>query len=315
MNASTKTVGAVASDRVTPYLKHGTRIDAATTVAEALSIAHLDWEVEKVPSYDLVDGVPVQVPGRYNVRRKDTHRVFDVVGRAYQEVNNLEALGFGDDLHQVGGARFVAAGDIAEGRGVWVAFELPEEISFGGHDKHTLTGLLETTHDGKRAVRLHIAPIRFQCTNVMNLMVRNAVQRFSVHHTSKAPERLQEAAQAVGLVKDYVKAFEETGERLLKSPMGEKALDQFLTRLVPERPKKADEVAAIRDLAIAADTNEFGRGTAYAALNAVREYYDHVRPQRTTESAFIGAYTGVNARMANRALEMLENRAAGRAMA
>jgi|GEM_PF-2715430 len=309
------TTAVVAQDRITPYLRHGVEVSGATSIAEALRTANLDWEVEKVPTYDLVDGKPVQVEGRFNVRRTTDNRVFDVVGRAYEPVNNLDALGLGDDLVQVGGAQFVAAGETAGGRGVWVAFELPEEITFGGQDPHKLTGLLETTHDGKRAVRMHIAPVRFACTNVMNLMVRGAVQRFSVHHTSKAPERLQEAALAVGLVDDYVKAYEETGERLLKSQMGEKALDQFLARLIPARPRSADEVAAIKDLALNAPTNEFGRGTAYAALNAVREYYDHGRPTRTTESAFIGAYTGVNAKMANRALSMLENRAAGKAMA
>lgn len=305
---------AVATDRVTPFLKHGVRVAEGATVAEALKQAGLDWDVEKVPAYDLVDGKPVQVEGRFNVRRTDTKKVFDVVGSAYQEVSNLDALGIGDDLHELGGASFVAAGEIASGRGVWVAFELPEEISFGGDDPHKLTGLLETTHDGKRATRLHVAPIRFRCTNVMNLMVANAVQRWSVNHTSKAPERLQEAAEAVGMVKEYKAAFEATGERLLKSQMGEKAVHTFLERLVPARPKKADEVAAMEDLILRAETNEFGRGTAYAALNGVREYYDHIRPQRTTESAFIGAYTGVNAKMTNRALTMLENRAAGRAM-
>lgn len=310
-----KTATAFAADRKTPYLAHGKELSADLTIAEALAEAGLDWGVEKVPAYDLVDGKPVQVEGRFNVRRATDKRVFDVVGRGYREVSNVDALGIGDDLREVGGAKFVACGDVADGRNVWVAFELPEDITFGGEDRHRLTGLLETTHDGKRAVRMHIAPVRFACTNVMNLMVRGAVQRFSIHHTSKAPERLSEAAVAVGLVENYKSAFEATGERLLKSAMGDKALDAFLTRLVPERPKKAEEVAAIRQLALEAETNEFGRGTAYGALNAVREYYDHVRPQRTTESAFIGAYTGVNARMANRALDMLENRASGKAMA
>jgi phage/plasmid-like protein (TIGR03299 family) len=311
----TKTVGAVATDRVTPYLRHGAKVSPKANMAEALAEAGLDWEVELVPALHYGrKGQPEEVPGRFVCRRKDTLQPFDVVGRSYHTVQNLEALGLGDALHEVGGAKFVAAGTIASGRGVWVAFELPGPIVIGGEDRHDLTGLLETTHDGKRATRLHVAPVRFACTNVMNLMVRGAVQRWSIPHTSKASERLAEAAVSVGLIKEYVSAFEATGERLLRSEMGEKALDGFLDRLVPARPRKADEVAAIKALVVDSPTNEFGRGTAYAALNGVREYYDHVRPQRTSESAFIGAYTGVNARTTNRALEMLENRAAGRAM-
>jgi phage/plasmid-like protein (TIGR03299 family) len=307
-----KAVTAVREDRKTVYLQHGKVVPKNATVAQALKAGGLDWTVE-------LEDVSVRgkvLTHRRAAVRQDNGTVFDVVGTGYKPISNAEAFGIGDDLRAIGGAQFIACGETAGGRTAWMAFEVPDaSFKVGGTDEYHLEGLIETSHDGKRAVRVHVTPIRLQCTNQMNLMVRKAVQRWSIHHTSKAPERLAEAHVSVGLIGEYVKAFQETTEALLKQTVSDKQLETFLTRLIPARPRKAQEIEAITDLARTADTNEFGRGTAYAALNAVREYYDHVRPTRTTESAFIGAVNGVNARMTNRALQLLEARASGRAMA
>lgn len=305
---STKTISAVAEGRETVFLKAGTVVPKNATIAQALKAANLDWNVELRDVFTTVAGKVTNIENRKAVVRSDTEAVFGVVGSNYVPVNNLDALGIGDDLRTEAGAQFVAAGEIAGGRGVWVNWVMPEGFKVAGEDAFGLEGLLTTSHDGLKAVTMHITPIRLACTNMHNLQVKNAKQRFSVSHTSTAHTRLAEAQVAVGLVNEYVAAFQTQTEGLLKHKMGDQALTTYLEKLLPERPSREKEIAAIRDLYVNGEANEFGRGTAYAALAATREYFDHVRTVKTPEAGFIGATTGMYARLTNTALELLSNR-------
>ena len=298
--------GAVASDRRTAFLRHGVTVDPDTTVEQALKAGGLDYEVETVP-IQCADGGTI--PHRFAVRRVDTGDVFDVVGTAYEAVQNTDAFGVLDGFKQVLGARFGACGTTAGGRTAWIQVQLPVPLVVADEDAHEMHLIVETSHDGKRAIRGHITPIRLACLNQMNLALRSAKERWAIRHTTTAQAKLAEAHTAAGLVEQYVDAYKTQTTRLLGYRMSEKAMDNFLEGLLPARPTKEKEVAAIRHLALESPTCDFGRGTGYAVLNAVREYYDHVRPTRTTESAFIGALTGVNKRMTDRAMAGLTSRA------
>lgn len=301
--------GAVAEGRRTSFLRHGVTVPDDCGVREALSAGGLDYRVERV-AVATADGDPIE--GRFAIRREDTREVFDVVGASYEVVQNEEAFGVLDEYRGVLGARFGCAGTLARGRVAWLQMQLPEGFSVDG-DEHELHLIVDTSHDGKRAVRCAITPVRLACLNQMNLALKRATQRWSVRHAGGASVRLAEAYNAAGLVEGYVEEYGRVSRQLLGYKLSERSLAGLLDGLLPDRPSKEREVAAITRLALEAPTNEFGRGTGYAALNAVREYYDHERPQRTTESAFIGASTGVNKRMSDRALEALLNRAAKRA--
>jgi phage/plasmid-like protein (TIGR03299 family) len=302
-------VGAVAEHRRTAFMRHGITVPPDVDVARALALGGLDYEVEKVA---IRTAAGEAIPNRFAIVRSDTRQVFDVVGTGYQEVQNGAAFGVLDEFRQVLGVEFGACGTLGGGRVAWIQVKLPQGFDVQG-DLHDLHMIVETSHDGKRAIRSCITPVRLDCLNQMNLALREAVQRWAIRHTSTAEARLAEAHKAAGLVEHYVDEYKAQTTKLLQVKMSEKAVTTFLEGLLPARPSKDKEVAAIRQLALEAPTNEFGRGTGYALLNAVREYHDHVRPTRTTESAFIGAQTGANKRVTDRALQRLLARAEKRA--
>lgn len=302
--ATVKAVGEREDGRVSPYLKQGKPVPKGASLDKALKVAGLDWEVGLFPVQALVEGKRVNIDHRQAVVNLTSGVVYDVVGQGYATVQNRDGLGIAEGLSEQG-CEFVVAGELAQGRVVWIQVKMPDGFLVGGQDPYDLYGLLEASHDGKRAVRFHITPTRLDCLNQLNAAISGAERRFSVRHTSSAPEKLEEARHAIKKTGEYVEAFQSEMDGLLTKKISEKALVEFLNRLVPDRDKKPQEVEAIRTLAVDAATNEFGRGTRYAAFQAVREYYDHVRPQRTAESSMIGALTGVNVRMQDRALEML----------
>jgi phage/plasmid-like protein (TIGR03299 family) len=302
--------GAVAEGRRTAFLRHGRTVPDDCSVAEALRIGGLDYEVEVVPIQTADGG---EIPSRFAVRRTDTRRVFDVVGTGYQEVQNLAAFGVLEEFREVLGVRFGCAGTLANGRVAWVQVQLPNNFFVADADEHEMHMIVETSHDGKRAIRSCITPVRLDCRNQMNLAVRKARQRWAIRHTATAEARLAEAHLAMGYVEEYQREFKTQTQKLLAYKVSDKSLVSLLEGVMPARPSREREVAAIVALAKEGPTNDFGRGTGYAALQATREYYDHVRPTRTAESAFIGAQTGVNKRVTDRVFAALLARAEKRA--
>ncbi len=321
MGNGAKQVLAVGEGRESVFLRHGTKVPKGATIDKAIEVAGLDWTVGLVPAAAMIDGKPVVANHRFAVVREDNGHIFDFVGQGYRPVQNAQGLGIAQtvkDFNKLApaaeyepqeileGVEFIVAGQLANGRVVWVQIKLPNMgLSICGEDPYDLYGLIETSHDGKRAVRFHITPTRIACLNQLNQAMAGAQQRWVVRHAGDPAGELADAHKAAGIISEYTDVFSKTMAGLVTKKMSEKQLETFLTTLLPDRPKRVDEIADIKRLAIDSPTNAFGRGTRYAALQAVREYFDYVRPQRTSESAFIGAVTGTNAKTTDRALALL----------
>ena len=296
----------LAEGRQTIFMKHGVVVPKNATVAQALKAGGLDFKVETV-ALKTADGT--EVPNRFAVRRADTGQVFDVVGRSYVPIQNVDAFGVAEGVQQVLDIEFGAAGVTASGKVCWLQAKLPGLYTPVVGDPHEMHLLFQTSHDGRKATTIAITPIRLACTNQMNLAFRTARQKWAVRHVGDPVEALKQAHVAAGYVERYEEEYRSISNKLMCLKVSTTQMDNILNGLLPDRPKREQEVAAIKDLALNAATNELGRGTAYGLLNATREYYDHVRPHRTSESAFIGSTNGVNKATSDRLLAELLRRA------
>lgn len=300
----TKNIVASEGARETVWMKHGTTVPKNSTALKAIKAGGLDWEVGLAPVTTIIDGTEVEVPNRFATYRTDTGHVFDVVGKDYEPIQNRDAFAVADDLRKTLGVEFQRAGEVADGRRCWLQGTFGVAYEVVG-DKHQDNLIIDTAHNGLQSTRLAISPVRLECLNMMMMALRQASFRWGVRHTSTASERLGEAHLAVEAVQAYKDEYTQLAEHLIGKSMGKQAAKTFLTRLLPDRPRTPQVIEDILRLAFEADTCENGRGTKWAMLNAVREYFDHVKPQRTTESAFINATTGVNVQMASKAAAML----------
>lgn len=97
--------------------------------------------------------------------------------------------------------------------------------------------------------------------------------------------RVQEAREALQLAWDYRDAYAEEAERLLAEPMTEHETviywrqvfgvdavpNNWTPRVKALSERREDRLTSV----LASPTCDFGRGTAYAAFQAVTEYADH----------------------------------------
>ena len=115
----------------------GVVIENATTSAEAIGLAGLDWRVEQWPvrafdpdNHSIEAGIPDTVA---NVRT-DTKAVLGVVGKRYRVFQNHEAFDFMDGLVGDKLAMYETAGSLHGGKRVWMMASIPKEYRAGPDD-------------------------------------------------------------------------------------------------------------------------------------------------------------------------------------
>lgn len=212
--------------------------------------------------------------------------------KLYTIVQNEEALAVGD---QISDGRLVALGAYGKPAGskVYAAYELGEGINIGGGDPYRTFVTITTSHDRSGGLVALLAPIRLGCTNQTYATFHGrAVPRFTIRHTGLAKYKVSEARRVLGLAESYMEAFATEAETLLAE---KQTKDQFIVYArhvfgVKDEDKMTERsktIARLRDEQLleilASQTNEFGRGTAYAGYQAVVEHMDHFGTVRGTD--------------------------------
>lgn len=294
------------SVRVTPWHGLGAVLDQPpATVGEAIEASGLGWSVAKEPiAIDHGDASSVwpaprheEIPGYYATVRQDNREALGIVGERYRIVQNHEAFAFVDQL--LGSSiHFETAGSLHGGRRVWVLATLPDHVEVGGDDVRPYV-LLMNSHDGSTAVIAATTPIRVVCQNTLNWGLANALQKFSIRHTEAVTQRVHEARRVLELSINYYEQFKRFGDELASQRCTERQLRAVLDKLYPngtndsvtERTRKSRQQTKdrIAELFMRGDTQGNAPGSKWAAVNAIVEYGDWLRPLRSSGQRFARA--------------------------
>jgi phage/plasmid-like protein (TIGR03299 family) len=292
------------SVRETPWHGLGAVLEKPpATVAEAIAASGLGWSVTKRPIARLLEDGPgesvktryAEIPGFYATVRQDTAEALGVVGERYRVVQNHQAFAFIDEL--LGSAiNFETAGSLHGGRRVWVLATLPEHVEVGGDAVRPYV-LLMNSHDGSTALVAATTPVRVVCQNTLNWGLSHARQKFSIRHTEAATQRVVEARRVLDLSIDYYKQFKRLGDRLASEACSNTQLQRVLDELYPSgsadsgRTRRSREAVRekITRLFLTGETQGNAPKSKWAAVNAIVEYGDWVRPSRSADQRFARA--------------------------
>ena len=287
--------------------KERTRItDDVLTASDAITAAGLDWEVAlRNMHVELDGGKTLRVPDRYAVVRDRDSRILGTVGTRYVPFQNREAFSFADNLVDSGDAKYETAGSLRDGKVVFLTMKVPVEMLVAGEDKHDLYIVLRTSHDGSKAISVYLTAIRVVCMNTLSLSSDTAKQKWSMPHVSTLEGKLSEARETLKLTFKYADDFVVMGNQLVETKITDDMLHRVLDDVMPAWRKKSDEVTeSIMALYKNSPTNGY-TGTAWGALNAITEYFDHGRDLRSSDSAMLNALDGENAVVRNKAAKIL----------
>ena len=309
------------SVRKEPWHGLGAVLDSPpATIAEAIERSGLGWQVNREPigidrgdtatAADWWEPRCVQIPGYYANVRQDTREVLGIVGERYRLVQNHEAFEFVDQL--LGSAiNFETAGSLGGGRRVWVLATLPEHIEVGGDPVRPYV-LLMNSHDGSTAVIAALTPVRVVCQNTLNWGLSRARQKYSIRHTERVREHVLQARRVLELSVNYYEQFKTVGDRLASERCSETQLRHVLDELYPSgtadvghRARRSREQTKQRIVEIFAlgDTQGNAPGSKWAAVNAIVEHADWIRPLNEGSQRFGRAIDDSSTK--TRALELI----------
>ena len=305
------------SAREVPWHRIGTVVDEALGAEEAIKAAGLDWEVELIPAIAKGEGIHRTTNAFFPMAKIDGDYEFignatRVVSHKYELLQNREAFTFMDNLVDEG-LKYETAGSLRNRAWVWMTAKLPGTIAVGGEDMHDVYLLLSNSHDGTKAVRVDVTPVRVVCQNTLNMAWSDARRSWSARHLSTIDGRIEEARETMDLTFKYLDDWKLQSELLLADAFSDRQMQNLLEKIIPDGPRAAAEhKATIRDLFNNSPTivGTPVEGTRLGALNAVGEFYDHIRFQdddgrKTPESQATGSWDGIGARTRNAAAEVL----------
>lgn len=172
------------------------------TTIQALTKGGLDYTVLKLPNIHLLpNGSELISDDSFFTVRTDVNKVLGSrLGKDYEVLQNIEALNVVDEILQSGRATIETAGAINEGRKAFVCLKVDKSIFVGNDDEIRQYVLIATSHDGSMSITAMPTNVRVVCNNTLSAALRGAKGAIKIRHTSRAAERLQEAAKVLNLI-------------------------------------------------------------------------------------------------------------------
>ncbi len=312
-----------------PWHGLGHVLDQAPTVAEAITLAGLNWTVSLRPMWTTLDGgaTPIPVPGQRAVLRGDTGSILGVVGGDFVPLQNADAFAFFDPLVADGTLELDTAGALREGRRVWIMAKIPggpEAIVPEADDIVERYVLLCHGHDGSLALRCGFNPVRVVCQNTLSAALERGDGMFCLRHTAGLSTALDGVR---GVIARQIEIFHDSAAawRYLASKACDDAdFTAYVLRTFATVHAERDEVEEVqpgpqtgrrlleqvRPLFEGGAGNDVAgvRGTWWAAYNAITEWLTHERgnsqgsERERAERRFDALHLGVGRKIGQRAL-------------
>lgn len=298
----TVTGGAFAAVRQPAWHGLGVTVNEPVGALKLLRLANGDFPIMRGAAR-LDETVPLDDEGYFTVRYEATDARNTLIYRVHPETGQAQVLGvasssyplltpaqtligFGDAIMGSGHMRSATAGVLDEGRQVFMSFELPEDLVLGGGDPARLYLTVNTSFDQSTASSANISAVRVVCANTLEAARQAARRSITFRKTARLDIQALQAKAALELVPEYMALLKIEAEELLSVRVtNQRFLDIITENWGPgDDPSKAAATRwekqrdQLMDLFTTAPTQEFGRGTGWAAVNAVTEQRDWFSP-------------------------------------
>ncbi|MER5262269.1 DUF932 domain-containing protein [Actinosynnema sp. NPDC002837] len=224
--------------------------------------------------------------------------VLSVGGLDYTPISNEEMGSVLQHVLDDSGAIVDTAGSLRGGLSTFITARFPKGIMVGGVDPVELNLAAFNYFQPGKSSEFLVTPVRVVCANTQAAALANHRSRYTVRHTTNAPQRIQEAREALKITFDYRDAFAEEAEKMIKSELAVKEFEKLCREIWPapdadargDVKERDDQLTATLMGIFKGDTNANikGRrkaGTRWQGYQTVVEYLDHFAPVRDTENA------------------------------
>jgi phage/plasmid-like protein (TIGR03299 family) len=304
-----------------PWHGLGVAVPESATGAEMLTLAGLDWKVQRraIAMRDAFGKEMLTGPlaDFRAIVRSDNDTVFQVSSDRYKPVQNAEIVDFFREYCEAGHATMETVGALRDGAVVWALARLNggSTANLQGVDELRGYMLLATSHDGSLRTVGQPTQVRVVCANTLSAAraESDATHTFSLKHSSKFDGKAKDNAREVmGMAIRQVAATNELADQLSRVTIDHDGWMEFMGKLLGEDglidPKTADLSRVASDIQEATITSPgsnlaTARGTLWGAVNGVTFFADHIARTRSQQNRVFSAWFGAGDGLKSRALE------------
>lgn len=301
----------------TPWDEIGTKIEIVDNLADAMREANIDFHVSVRQGYfqelktiaTKYDNYQYMVSeGHKYIVRDDTLVTLGTCTKNYVPLQNADAFGFFQDLIDEGVCTIDTIGKFNNGRKVWVLAKLTHQYwNVVPHDKIQMYLLFVNSHDGQQSVMAGVLPIRVWCSNMFHQLKGQDLIKF--RHTGDVKQKTDNVRELIleqlKGVKDLIIQLKNLADRLSPPVLIDKYFREVFN--CPEGCSRQGEnkIKKLKDLYVngTGNSDEYVRGTWYAAYNAVTEYLSFEAGNKQ-ESRIKSLWFGTNKRVTEKAFSL-----------
>lgn len=232
--------------------------------------------------------------------RDDKFKMIGVVRKSYEVIPNSVLWDIVDALVGKDNVKYETAGILKGGSILWVLARIDEPVQVWGDNSPIYPYInVSTAHDYSAGCRALATSVRVVCWNTYNASISEAEKSGLVYmfrHTKNVKDKIEDAKEALGMVRDRHREFMELANELARKPVTEDGVKDFIREFIPDPPadiatdrakKNIEEMRAkVYNLLDGESIPNDHRRTAYGLFCAGVEYLDHLRGYRSPETYF-----------------------------
>jgi phage/plasmid-like protein (TIGR03299 family) len=292
----------------------GQVVEKAMTAEEAISLANLDYEVEKTEIYAGIPKAELDAngqmhggiiyspyPEKFATYRTDNDDVLGIVGSRYEVVQNKDAFGFFDAIIDKGEAIFETAGALGKGERIFVTAKLPDDMLVNGEACNKYI-ILTNSHNGSSSIIAGFTTVRIVCNNTLQAALRDINNKVSIQHRTNAKEKLAEAYKVMNIASRYMNEVSDIFNKMSDTAIDEEGLMRYITKVMnPNEPHKIqteqdeiistrfkNQIQSIYNFAVThpTQTTPAAKGTVWGAYNSISGYFNYIKKYKNNEQKF-----------------------------
>lgn len=277
-----------------PWHRKGVKLPANATWEDVKRLGGFYEAVEQ----PIFTSKGMRIPNKKALVRSDSGVPLAVVSESYCVVQFEEVAKTLVEAAQGVHAIFHTAGLLGDnGDQGWLLAELPRVLRVKGDESEIRPYLLgAAAHDGHHGVVIKNVATRVVCANTLGTaMSEDSKFNVSIHHTTNASKRLDEAKRAFSNLLKGMDEFEQFANMLAATKFTDAQMTATIDAMLPLKLDDAGktvepgkQLADKRETVQSLFTTGIGitsgiRGTAWAALQAWSEFADHHRVVRNDD--------------------------------
>lgn len=303
-----------------PWHGLGVSVPADLTPEQMLQAAGLNWEVQKFPTFAILDdNDPDSVieTGHSALVRLSDKKMLDVVSDDWNPVQNAEAFEFFNEFVMAGDMEMHTAGSLRDGQIVWGLAKIKQSFELFKGDQIDSYLLFSNFHKYGFSTDVRFTPIRVVCNNTLTLSLNSKVERM-VKISHRKQFDASQVKDMLGIATDKLEKYKDMAQFLGSKMAKNESVVEYFERIFPlnkvtEEKKSEGKRSKNADLALGIlhtqPGAEYAEGSWWQAFNAVTFMTDHLvgrSPDTRLQSAWYGYNKGLKTKALELAVEMAE---------